>query len=68
VVQAPNGDVAPVDWSNYWIRRDDGGLVIVEWLNVLARAGDTVNLGGGAVGEGDRPFKVSGQVQVVARG
>ena len=67
-VQAPNGDVTAVDWSNYWVRRDDGELVVAEWFNVLARQGDTVNLGGGVVGGGDEPFMVCGQVEVVAPG
>ena len=64
VVQAPNGDLTAVDWSNYSIRREDGELLVAEWFNVLAREGDTVNLGGGADREAG-PFKVCGQVEVV---
>ncbi|HSL77520.1 MAG TPA: hypothetical protein VK867_11280 [Candidatus Limnocylindrales bacterium] len=68
VVQAPSGDVTAVDWSKYWVRREDGKLIVAEWFNVLAREGDTVNLGGGVAGEGDGPFKVCGQVEAVAAG
>jgi hypothetical protein len=67
-VQAPDGDLTAVDWSNYWIRREDGELLVAEWFNVVAREGDTVNLGGGAVGGEESAFKVCGQVEVVARG
>jgi hypothetical protein len=65
VVEAPNGEVVAVDWSNYAIRRDGDDLLVTEFLvNVLAREGDTVNLGGGHVA-GNGPFKVCGQVEVV---
>lgn len=66
-VQSANGDVTAVDWSNYSLRRDGGELVVAEWFHVLAREGDTVDLGGGADREAG-PFKVCGQVAVVARG
>jgi len=66
VVQAPNGELTAVDWSNYSIRRDGEDLIVTEfWVNVVAREGDTVNLGGGHVG-GNGPFKVCGQIEVVA--
>jgi hypothetical protein len=67
VVEAPNGEVTPVDWSNYTIRRDGDDLLVTQyWFNVLAREGDAVNLGGGHVAGGaDAPFQVCGQVEVV---
>jgi hypothetical protein len=64
-VRAPGGDLFPVDWSNYSIRRDGEDLIVTEYLFiVLAREGDFVNLGGGHVA-GNGPFKVCGQVEVV---
>jgi hypothetical protein len=65
VVKAPNGELTAVDWSNYSIRRDGEDLIVTEFLiNVLAREGDLVNIGGGFVGN-DGQFKVCGQVEVV---
>jgi hypothetical protein len=63
-VQAPNGELTALDWSNYWIRREGDELLVTDFWNVIAREGDDVNLGGGHVG-GDGAFKVCGQVEVV---
>lgn len=61
-VRAPNGELTPVDWSNYWIRREGDDLLVTDFWNVLAREGDVVRLGGGS---GDDAFVVCGLVEVV---
>lgn len=64
-VEAPNGDLTAVDWSNYSLRRDGDELFVTDFSGTaLAQEGDFVNLGGGT-DPGDTAFKVCGQVDVV---
>jgi hypothetical protein len=65
-VRAPNGEVTPVDWSNFSLRRQGDDLVVSDfWGTVLAREGQVVELGGGQRGPGEATFKVCSQVNVV---
>lgn len=65
-VRAPNGEVTPVDWSNFSLRRQGDDLVVSDfWGTVLAREGQVVELGGGQRGPGAATFKVCSQVNVV---
>jgi hypothetical protein len=63
-VKAPNGELTPVDWSNYSLRREGDDIVVTDFWAALAREGDFVDLGGGT-DPGDSAFKVCGQVNVV---
>jgi hypothetical protein len=63
-VRAPNGEVTPVDWSNFSLRRQGDDLVVTDfWGTVLAREGDVIEAGGGS-GQGDS-FTVCGPINVV---
>jgi hypothetical protein len=63
-VKASNGELTPVDWSNFSLRREGDDLVVTDfWGTALAREGEFVELGGGT-GLGNA-FTVCGQVNVV---
>ena len=63
-VKAPNGELTPVDWSNFSLRREGDDLVVTDfWGTALAREGEFVELGGGT--GASNAFTVCGQINVV---